>query len=113
MNTTPQPANKLMASSGLQGTPIATSKQTQFNRGKLFSPALFWTIHGIKSNNDWIIAKSIFSDNHHPSWNINTITGSSCCHACGATGDDVLSAHQFFGGDFVSAAKALGQWEKK
>ena len=116
MNTTTQSASKLMSSIGLKVKASDTHKSSRFNRAKLPSPELFWASHGIiiKSQQEWIMAKCIFHDDHHPSLGIKTETGGFFCHACGAKGRDVLSAYRLLTGcDFITAAKALGAWEGK
>lgn len=114
MNTTIESANKLMSSIGLNVNISGTTIKSRFNRDMLPSPQTFWTSHGItfKSGKGWIMATCIFHKDHHPSLGINTETGGFFCHACGAKGGDVVSAHQLLVGcDFVTAVKALGAWE--
>ena len=116
MNSAFQSAGRLMSSIGLQITVGDTRKQSKFNRSNLPSPESFWAAHGImlKSKKSWMMAKCVFHDDTHASLGINTETGGFFCHACGAKGGDVLSAYQLLVGcDFVTAAKALGAWEKK
>jgi hypothetical protein len=105
-----------MSSLGLRITTGDARNQSRFSRSKLPSPESFWASHGItlKPKKGWMMAKCIFHDDHHASLGINTETGGFFCHACGAKGGDVLSAHQLLVGcDFVTAAKALGAWEEK
>ncbi len=115
MISTDQSASKLMSSIGLRETAGNTGKQSKFNREKLPSPESFWATQGItfKSRKGWLMAKCIFHDDNHASLGINTETGGFFCHACGAKGGDVLSAYRLLVNcDFVTAAKALGAWEK-
>lgn len=114
MNTALQSANKLMTSIGLNTTALGNVRKSRFNRNRLPSPETFWASHGVtfKSRKGWIITKCIFHDDHRPSLSINTETGGFFCHACGAKGGDVVSAHQLLAGcGFVTAVKALGAWE--
>ena len=116
MNSTLKSAHQVMSSLGLRNINIDTFKPSHFNRTKLPTPESFWASQGIelKSNKDWITAKCVFHDDRHASLSVNCGTGGFFCHACGAKGGDVLTAHRIIVGcDFVTAAKALNAWEEQ
>lgn len=53
-----------------------------------------------------------FHGESHPSFSINTETGSYKCFSCGASGGDILAFHRArFELGFVEAAKELGAWK--
>jgi len=109
-----QAATKLLASLGMSAP--QTLPEPSFNRSLLPSPQEFWAAHGVnlQSKKGWILAKCIFHEDTRPSMSVEATSGAFFCHSCGVKGGDVLAAHRLLTGcDFVTAAKALGAWEKK
>lgn len=116
MNSTLQSAHQLMSSLSLRSINVDSQRSSHFNKAKLPPPESFWARHGVvlSSKKGWIMAKCIFHDDRHASLSIRCDTGGFFCHACGAKGGDVLTAHRLIAGcDFVTAAKALGAWEEQ
>jgi hypothetical protein len=66
-----------------------------------------------KSGSGWASVLCPFHDDHSPSLSVNLSTGAFRCHACGASGGDVLAfAMLRHGLSFKSAAQLLGAWKR-
>lgn len=108
--TTAEAATAFLASLNIPAS--RTRKRAQFNRALLPSPEIFWGQYNINLNSSkgaWIMVKCLFHEDTHPSLAINRNSGGFICHSCGAKGGDVIAAYKLLnGGDFVTAAKALG-----
>lgn len=85
-----------------------------FNRDLLPNPARYYSprLRRFKLGRPWATALCPFHDDHDPSLSVNLDHGGYHCHACGASGGDVLDFHrQLTGLDFKAAAQELGAWE--
>lgn len=86
-----------------------------FNRSKLPDPLDYYqdNLEGCKRpRNEHMLALCPFHNESHPSFSVNTETGSYKCFSCGARGGDVLKFHQEVNHlSFIEACKQLGAWD--
>lgn len=88
----------------------------KFNRDLLPSCSEYFRKFGLKliGRGEWKSAICPFHEDNEPSLRIRLDTGGFRCMACGVHGGDILAFHmQFYGLDFVTAAKDLGAWRDK
>ncbi len=89
--------------------------KSQYRRDLLPEPADYYPQHlgKLHIRGAWADARCPFHEDTHASLSVSLIHGGYLCHACGASGGDVLDFHRrLTGAGFVEAAKALGAWEK-
>ena len=90
-----------------------TKKET-FQRDQLPNPSTYYQEHladEIRAGSGWVDAKCPFHDDSRASLSVNLGHGGFTCHACGASGGDVLDFHRKLNGlAFEEAAKELGAW---
>lgn len=94
-------------------------KQTNFNRflrEMLPTPANYYSkeFPDLKIKSEWVKVLCPFHNDHKPSLNISMINGHFKCHACGASGCDVLAFQRLrYQQSFKEAAIALGAWRQE
>jgi hypothetical protein len=85
-----------------------------FDRSRLPDPRSYYEdIFGPLHPNmkGWASVKCPFHSDHHPSCAVNCEHGGYRCHACGASGGDILAFEMAYSGtDFRTAARDLGAW---
>jgi hypothetical protein len=82
------------------------------NRARLPDAATYFEGQGLKldGRGEWLKTKCLFHGGSD-SMRINVNSGGWVCMACQVKGGDVLAFHmQYYGLDFVAAAKELGAW---
>jgi hypothetical protein len=91
-----------------------TESKSRYRRDRLPEPLDYYRrhLHALRIGGDWASTRCPFHDDRNPSLSVNITHGGFICHACGASGRDVLAFHmQLNGMDFITAAKDLGTWE--
>lgn len=89
------------------------SRRQCFDRNRLPGPAKYYPreLGALKGAGPWKTALCPFHDDHAPSLSVKLETGAYHCHACGASGGDVLAFHMArYDLDFKDACKSLGCW---
>lgn len=87
----------------------------RFNPDLLPSPKDYYCDNGIHlhGSGEWQQAVCPFHRDTNPSLGIKTDTGGFYCHACGASGGNIIDFHmQRHGLSFESTVTALGAWEQ-
>jgi hypothetical protein len=92
-------------------------RQGYLNRSKLPTSESYFSKRGfvLEGRSDWKKTKCPFHDDFRPSLCINLKQGGRFkCHACGASGRDIIAFHQKHRDmSFIEAVKDLGAWEVK
>ncbi len=89
-------------------------RKSRYRRDRLPEPLDYYRrhLHRLCIGGDWASTHCPSHDDRNPSLGVNLIHGGFICHACGASGRDVLDFHMRLNGmDFITAAKDLGAWE--
>lgn len=89
-------------------------RQSGYRRERLPDPANYYRKHldRIRVRGEWADARCPFHEDAHASLSVSLSHGGYLCHACGASGGDVLDFHRRLAGmGFIDAAKALDAWE--
>lgn len=90
-----------------------TESTSRFRGDLLPDPTAYYRrhLHALRIHGEWAVARCPFHEDKNPSLSVNLMHGGFWCHACGASGGDVLDFHQRLNNlDFVTAAKDLGAW---
>ena len=91
-----------------------SGRKGRYRRDRLPDPSAYYEAHldGLLRRGDWASVCCPFHQDQRPSLSVNLKHGGYFCHACGASGGDVLDFHRGLTGmGFIEAAKALGAWE--
>ena len=70
-------------------------RKSRYRRDRLPEPLDYYRrhLHALRIGGDWASARCPFHDDRNPSLSINITHGGFVCHACGASGRDVLDFH--------------------
>jgi hypothetical protein len=86
----------------------------RFRRNLLPDPSTYYAqcLNILVRRGDWASGCCPFHQDQRPSLSVNLKHGGFKCHACGASGGDVLDFYRRLTGmGFIEPAKALGAWE--
>lgn len=88
-------------------------------RGELPTPIYYYRglFHGLQASGAWVNVRCCFHPDKNPSLSLNLKSGGFYCHACGASGGDVIEFHRKHFGlgfkDAVTQLKKIRQEELK